>query len=415
MGANWTNPTVNSDYVDFVDEVKSRDEDVATLFNDGAATNIPTNSVKYLRASDKFQYWSGSAFVDLVLSIAGGGTGASTTGGARTSLGLGSMATQDNTAVNITGGTIARVALPAAVGYLDEIESVSAAWNFQVGIAVNNGTPSTWGIVIPDATPAVTTNALYSVSSALYFNGAILAVGGSISGTTGTVAKFASSSTIGDSIITESGTVITVSNTVNAITGFQVNGAVQQNVVSGATPTFTGTNFTGIPAANVLAGSFGTGAFTFSTQVTGGSFVATAGYVTDGANRVHVAGSSGGGYILAQGADATTLGSLNIYLTESDGGSLTTAGTFSSSGLAWGGGSAISSSSNVAVLNAANVFTNANPMAVTPTSGTSFGYVSFNNTGGTTFIGANGSGATDFFSTGTAYATVIACGFWPSY
>ena len=44
---------------------------------------------------------------------------------------------------------------------------------------------------------------------------------------------------------------------------------LDQSVVSGATPTFTGTNFTGVPAAGILAGTFGTGAFTFDNTVSG--------------------------------------------------------------------------------------------------------------------------------------------------
>ena len=46
-------------------------------------------------------------------------------------------------------------------------------------------------------------------------------------------------------------------------------GAMDQSVVSGATPTFTATNITGVPAASVLAGTFGTGAFVFDNTVSG--------------------------------------------------------------------------------------------------------------------------------------------------
>ena len=44
---------------------------------------------------------------------------------------------------------------------------------------------------------------------------------------------------------------------------------LDQSVVSGATPTFTATNITGVPAASILAGTFGTGAFTFDNTVSG--------------------------------------------------------------------------------------------------------------------------------------------------
>ena len=44
---------------------------------------------------------------------------------------------------------------------------------------------------------------------------------------------------------------------------------IDQSVVSGATPTFTATNITGVPAASILAGTFGTGAFVFDNTVSG--------------------------------------------------------------------------------------------------------------------------------------------------
>jgi len=62
--------------VTFVDEVKNRDIDSITL-QVNALTNPPVSAVKLVRSPVKFQEWNGSAFVDLVLSVAGGGTGSS--------------------------------------------------------------------------------------------------------------------------------------------------------------------------------------------------------------------------------------------------------------------------------------------------------------------------------------------------
>ncbi|GAG12644.1 unnamed protein product, partial [marine sediment metagenome] len=42
-----------------------------------------------------------------------------------------------------------------------------------------------------------------------------------------------------------------------------------QDVSSGSTPTFTATNITGVPAASILAGTFGTGAYVFDNTITG--------------------------------------------------------------------------------------------------------------------------------------------------
>ena len=52
---------------------------------------------------------TGAIVVEGQLNIANGGTGASTAGGARTALGLGTIATQNSDAVSITGGSIAGI------------------------------------------------------------------------------------------------------------------------------------------------------------------------------------------------------------------------------------------------------------------------------------------------------------------
>lgn len=52
---------------------------------------------------------TGTTTLSTALPIASGGTGASTEGNARTSLGLGTIATQNSNAVAITGGTLSGV------------------------------------------------------------------------------------------------------------------------------------------------------------------------------------------------------------------------------------------------------------------------------------------------------------------
>jgi len=56
---------------------------------------------------------------------------------------------------------------------------------------------------------------------------------------------------------------------------------IDQSVVSGSTPTFTATNITGVPAASILAGTFGTGAYVFDNTVSGITTL-TATTITDG-------------------------------------------------------------------------------------------------------------------------------------
>lgn len=115
MPADFNTPVIASAHATYLANLKERDTDALTLCYAGDPSNTPTGAIKYLRASDKFQEWSGAAWVDKVLSIAGGGTGASTAATARTALGLGTMATQNANAVAITGGTIAGVAANANI------------------------------------------------------------------------------------------------------------------------------------------------------------------------------------------------------------------------------------------------------------------------------------------------------------
>lgn len=101
--ANWSNPTVLSIYTAVLDDLKARDVDAITLAE--APTNLPTGSIKLNRTIKRLEEWSGAAWVVQVLDITGGGTGANTASGARTALGLGTMATQNSNAVSISGGS----------------------------------------------------------------------------------------------------------------------------------------------------------------------------------------------------------------------------------------------------------------------------------------------------------------------
>ena len=110
--ANWANPTITSNYVNFVDEVKNRDLDAIQL-QASPLTNPPYASIALVRSPVKFQEYRGSptGFVDLVLSPAGGGTGVTNIPALVPQLGLGTMAVQNANAVSISGGSLNAVAL----------------------------------------------------------------------------------------------------------------------------------------------------------------------------------------------------------------------------------------------------------------------------------------------------------------
>jgi hypothetical protein len=95
--ADWDAPALTDAYATFLSSVKARDTDVGTMVKTG--TNLPTGFIAWENTLMKFQRWSGAAWVDLVLSVAGGGT-------AQVASALGTMAFQNASAVAITGGTI---------------------------------------------------------------------------------------------------------------------------------------------------------------------------------------------------------------------------------------------------------------------------------------------------------------------
>ena len=104
--ANWAPSLVlpSANYITLLDTLASRDIDAATMAE--TPTNPPTGYLRFSRGGLFFEEWNGSVWISRTLSVAGGGTGATTLAGARAGLGLGTIATQNNNAVNITGGTI---------------------------------------------------------------------------------------------------------------------------------------------------------------------------------------------------------------------------------------------------------------------------------------------------------------------
>lgn len=97
---DWNLPTLPDAYPDFQDRLKTRDVDALTM-GATAITNIPLNAVIYNRTTNTFQQWNGSAWVNLILAAAGGGTGSAAGFPA-----LGTMASQNANNVSISGGNV---------------------------------------------------------------------------------------------------------------------------------------------------------------------------------------------------------------------------------------------------------------------------------------------------------------------
>lgn len=121
--ANWNTPSLTDTYSDFLSALTARDVDAATMVKTG--TNIPTGFIAWENTLMKFQRWNGAAWVDLVISAAGGGTAGTTA--------LGTMALQNASAVAITGGTILDPTSIRMAGHL----------TFGADGSYNIGTPTT--------------------------------------------------------------------------------------------------------------------------------------------------------------------------------------------------------------------------------------------------------------------------------
>lgn len=177
-------------------------------------------------------------------------------------------------------------------------------------------------IGIANNVPVSTTMRLYNNAGTLMWNGSTVAIGGAISGTTGTIAKFTAPNAVGDSIMTESGTTITVASTLNATTlGGTLSTASQPNV----------TTMAGLTSAAALA---------------------TVGTVTTGTWNATIIGLAKGG----TGVDLSGTGGTSQFLRQNTvGGTVTVVRPAVSD---------LSDASNVALLNAVNTFSAANPIVL---------------------------------------------------
>lgn len=99
------------------------------------------------------------------LEVASGGTGASTPSGARTNLGLGSMAEQNANAVAITGGTIQGITDLAVVnGGTGASDAATARTNLDVPSRSGSGASGTWPISINGSSASTAAVAVSSTS-----------------------------------------------------------------------------------------------------------------------------------------------------------------------------------------------------------------------------------------------------------
>ena len=105
-----------------IDNIQFNGNTITTL-NSGALILSPGGSASVAIANVAISGGSITGITDL--AIADGGTGASTASGARTNLGLGTIATQDASSVAITGGTISGVTFSGSFAGLTLVASTT--------------------------------------------------------------------------------------------------------------------------------------------------------------------------------------------------------------------------------------------------------------------------------------------------
>ncbi len=63
--ADWNTPSLTTNYTDFLNQLKDRDEDLAKMFNGTTSSNLPTGTIKWDGATHQYKEWDGSNWTAL--------------------------------------------------------------------------------------------------------------------------------------------------------------------------------------------------------------------------------------------------------------------------------------------------------------------------------------------------------------
>lgn len=145
--ANHLLPTITSAYANFVTEMKGRFDDLAVGLDPAVttATNIPTNSIRWSSASNKWQKFNGTAFVDLsaLYAINISGNSGSVTNGVYTNATYANPAFITSLAGSkITGGISGNAATATQLATARNINGIS--FNGTAAISIDTNTSVTF-------------------------------------------------------------------------------------------------------------------------------------------------------------------------------------------------------------------------------------------------------------------------------
>ena len=157
--ANWANPLLTSTYVNFVTEVKGRDDDAARQFDPAntSATNVPNGTIRWNSNNSNWERWNGSAWAALSASYA-----ISITGNAATA----TLATNATTAATTTGNAGTATTLQTArtingTSFNGSANITTANWGTSrtitigaTGKAVNGSANVSWTVAEIGAVPS---------------------------------------------------------------------------------------------------------------------------------------------------------------------------------------------------------------------------------------------------------------------
>ena len=307
--ANHLQPTITSTYANFVAELDARFDDLAVGLDPAAttATNIPTNSIRFTSASNKWQKYNGSAWNDLAATyaIAISGNAATVTNGVY------STATYANPTFitslagsKITGEISGNAGTATKLFAARNINGVAFDGTAAISLNLNNS------VTFNNAGGGAASGTAFSGGAAITVSyntvGAPSTSGVNATGSwdisiTGASATTGNAATVTNGVYTTGDQTIAGSKTFSS----QIIGSISGNAATATTAT------TATTAGSVTNGVYTTGdqtiggTKTFSSQISGN--------ISGSAGSLNFAAAAGDAYFSSTGNNSFVSGNASIY------------------------------------------------------------------------------------------------------